>query len=261
MTKKQERENKVLDILKHRKKLSTEEVTELLSISASTSRRIFKDLENSGKIVRTYGGIHLISAKEPIYSFEDLESIHLTEKKQIALLACNLIQNDDIVYFDSGTTLFQLANALKLKLQKKELHRVRVVTNSFANLQVLNDVCEVILIGGEYRTHRKAFAGYAAERFVKNFNYRKAFLGADGFDVSEGFMATDANTAKLNEIVISRSEENIALLDSSKLGIRSFVSYGLVSSMNTIITDWNVHPDMESVCIKSGISILKASQN
>ena len=63
MAKRLEREGKLLEILKQREKLSTEEVTELLGVSGTTSRRIFIDLEKSGKIIRTFGGIHLVTDK------------------------------------------------------------------------------------------------------------------------------------------------------------------------------------------------------
>ena len=254
--KKQDRNERILEELNIRKKLSTEQVTDMLGISESSTRRIFLELEKAGKVVRTFGGIHLAQPANASYRFEDFESKNLEQKRQIAAYSCSLIEEDDIVYFDSGTTILQLAIAVRQKLNSRLLSHIRVITNSFANLQVLHESCEVILIGGQYRPGRKDFAGYAAERFVQNFNYKKSFLGADGFDISEGYMATDTNTAKLNEIIYKRSEQCFALLDSSKLGVRSFVSYADISDIKTIITDANINPDMELMCAQAGLSVL-----
>jgi hypothetical protein len=40
---------------------------------------------------------------------------------------------------------------------------IRVYTNSLANFEILSSKVPVTLIGGEYRSHRKDFAGYVAE--------------------------------------------------------------------------------------------------
>lgn len=258
MSGKQERQNKLLDELKANKKLGTEQAAALLGVSLSSARRLFLELEQSGKAVRTYGGIQLVSGKGPDYSFEELEGRNIDEKKRIANCAVRLICNDDTVYFDSGTTLLQLAAVVRQKLQNGELKRIRVVTNSYANLQILNGCCEVVLIGGGYRAARKDFAGYAAERFVQCFNYKKAFLGADGFDTAEGFMATDADTAKLNEVVLRRSQESFVLMDSTKFGMRSFVSYAAAADAAAIVTDGNIAVDAAEACERTNVRVIRA---
>ncbi len=258
MSKTQDREKAILDALNQRKKMSIDEAIALLSISLSSARRLFIEMENSGKVVRTHGGIHLVSAKGSEYSFEVLESRNITAKRQIAASAAEILNDEDVVYFDSGTTLLQVAIAVKARLQNKTLHRIKVITNSFANLEVLQDSCPVILIGGEYHASRRAFAGYPSEKFVQSFIYKKAFLGADGLDLNEGFMTTDTDTAKLNEVVIKRSDTSYVLLDSSKFGLRSFVSYASVSEIKAIITDNGLSEDNLVQCARANLEILVA---
>jgi DeoR family fructose operon transcriptional repressor len=258
MSKTQDREKIVLEALDQKKKISIDEVTSLLSISLSSARRLFIEMENSGKVVRTHGGIHLVSTKGSEYSFEELESRNLSAKQQISACAAETMADDDVVYFDSGTTLLQLAIAVKARLNAGTLRRIKVITNSFANLEVLQDSCHVILIGGEYHASRKAFAGYPSEKFVQNFLYKKAFLGADGLDLNEGFMTTDTDTAKLNEVVIKRSDASYVLLDSSKFGLRSFVSYASISEIRAIITDNGIDTDILAQCAKANLEILVA---
>lgn len=257
MGKKEDRVNHLLDILNVKKKISAEEVTEMLGISDSSTRRLFLELEKTGRAVRILGGIQLTAASDSSYSFESVERTHLTEKIMIAHLAADLIQNGDVVYFDSGTTVLQLAITVKTRVQSGALNQLRVITNSYANMQILNDVCEVILIGGIYRPRRKDFAGYASEQFLKSFYYKKAFLGADGFDFAEGFMGTDTETARLNEIVIAHSEQCFVLLDSSKIGVRSFTRYAESSKVEKMITDSGMTAQMESRCRQAGIAVVK----
>lgn len=260
-SKTQDREKKILEALDQRKKMSIDEATALLAISLSSARRLFIEMENSGKIVRTHGGIHLVSPDRLEYSFEELKGKNLKAKQRLASRAADVLCDDDIVYFDSGTTLLQLAIAVKTRLQNNTLHRIKVITNSFANLLILQDSCSVILVGGEYNANRKAFAGYPAEKFIQNFNYKKAFLGSDGFDMKEGFMTTDTDTAKLNEVVIKRSEDSYVLLDSSKFCLRSFVSYASPSEIKAIVTDDELTSDCRMACDRMNIKIITAEQD
>jgi len=255
MSKTEERESRILQTLNQGNKLSIEEVTAMLGISLSSARRLFIKLEETGKYVRTHGGIHLVSPKGPEYSFDALESRNLSEKKQIARCAADMIQDDDVVYLDSGTTLLQMALAIKQRVSAHQLRGARFITNSFANLLVLQGICPVILIGGEYHAGRKAFAGYPAERFVGQFLYKKSFLGADGLVLDEGYMTTDTDTAKLNEVVMRRSDESHVLLDSSKFGQRSFVSYAAVSEIGTLITDAGLTDVFAAACIQKNMTL------
>lgn len=253
-----ERESMVLDSLKNNDRLSTEDVAALLGISESSVRRLFLSMEKSGKVVRVYGGIQTAPVNTTSYSFTELEKKYISEKRAIAKSAVKLLRDKDTIYLDSGTTVFQLAIAIKESILKNELHDIRVITNSFANMEVLDDVCDVIIIGGKYTPKRKAFAGFASERFIQCFTYRKAFLGADGFDLEEGFMGTDTETTRLNEILIPRSDEVFVLIDSSKIGIRSFVTYASADQIKAVVTDARISAKTETQFAHKGIVIIKS---
>ena len=52
-----------------------------------------------------------------------------------------------------------MALAVKQRVSARQLRGARFITNPFTNLLVLQDICPVILIGGEYHVGRKTFAG------------------------------------------------------------------------------------------------------
>lgn len=267
MAKRTDRIKQLLDLLAIKKRLTADEVSAQLGISDSSIRRLFVDLARTGQAIRVLGGIQAVEPADANYSFDDLEKSHLAEKQEIAELAVLLIDNRDVIYLDSGTTVFQLAIAIKNRFsqQPADRHRqdgwplsqLKVITNSFANLQMLHDVCEVVLIGGIYRPRRKDFAGYATEQFLKTFYYQKAFLGGDGFDFIQGFMGMDLETSRLNEVVIAQSEQSFALLDASKIGRRSFTRYADVADIDILITDRGISRDAEDKCRQAGLKILK----
>ena len=251
MSKQTQRTETILNILKIRQRLTTIEAMELLDVSESTVRRLFSELEQEQKVIRRYGGIQLANKTPGEYSFDRLIESHQEEKEAIAVCGLRYIQDSDILFFDSGTTLYYLCQALAQKLEAGEIKDLTVFTNSLANLQILSPVCRVILIGGEYRQKRMDFAGYASNKFISHFNFTKCFIGADGISLEEGLMATDSDTALMAELAISRSEQTIVMTDAGKLGKRSFLSYASLDQADCIITGRTADPEfLETVRLK-----------
>ena len=73
------------------------------------------------------------------------------------------------------------------------------------------------------------------------YDFKKCFLGADAYSTKDGFTTTDFSTARLNELVLERSEQKYVLMDSSKFFASSIVSYSGRISPDMIITE--AHPD------------------
>lgn len=236
--------NLIIDYLYQHGKLSSKDAVELFDLSTSTVRRLMIDLENEGIVIRMHGGVRL-KGNTTKYLFSEKEQINVREKQAIAEYTVNnFVSPHDVLYLDSGTTVRQLAVSLRKCLTNGKLFGLTIITNSLANMEVLYDCCEVILIGGIFREARKDFAGFATERFLENFYYKKAFLGADGFDIKTGFSGDNPQTVAINEIVISRSDLRYILTDSSKFDNRAFIPYANSSDVSGLITDSKISSEM-----------------
>lgn len=262
MKKYAQREQILLNALQVNLKITTYEAAQMLGISESSARRLFSDLEKDEKVTRIYGGIQSAnkSINEVKYSYDDLRDIKSHEKINIAKKACSFIQDNDIIYLDCGTTLFQLSLAVAKAILNGELNNIKITTNSLANLEVLYPYCDVILVGGTYNSDRKDFSGYSSEIYIRQFNYKKAFLGADGLTIDQGLMAMDESIARLDKLVITRSEESYILLDSSKFGKKSFLGYCDASEITTVITDNKLSDGSYELFSNDGISIVRADK-
>ena len=86
MSKKASREAYLLNLLNSTSRISVSEVVEMFNVSEATARRMFSELEKSGKFVRNYGGIQL-AGQLPDYSFEIREKSFKQEKLRIGTLA------------------------------------------------------------------------------------------------------------------------------------------------------------------------------
>ena len=235
-------ELQLINHLKIHKSISIKDAIKITDSSESTVRRTFKRLEESGNYLRYYGGIRLASesAVDNDYYYENTENRHVEAKLTIASIALSLVKNEDVIYLDSGTTLARFAAKLSEALDKKQLYGVKIFTNSLVNLNLLK-LHDVTLIGGKFRDLRKDFHGYTAEDTLKSLHYKKCFLGADAYSTQDGFTTTDFSTARLNELVLERSETKYVLMDSSKFFTSSIVSYSRRISPDMIITE--AYPD------------------
>lgn len=235
-------EHQIINYLKIHKSISINDAIRVTDSSESTVRRAFKRLEATGDYLRYYGGIRLSSESsiDSDYYYEHTENRHIEAKLTISTLAISLLENNDVIYLDSGTTLARFAARLADALDKKILCGVKIFTNSLVNLNLLKQH-DITLIGGKFRDLRKDFYGYTAEDTLKTLHFKKCFLGADAYSTQDGFTTTDFHTARLNELVLERSEKKYVLMDSSKFFISSIVSYSRRILPDMIITE--AHPD------------------
>ena len=216
--------------------LSLAEAMELLRISESTARRIFSRLEQEGKVIRTHGGIQSVNHAMASYSFEYGARTNIEQKTAIGKAACECLEDGDVIFCDSGTTMQCFCAQLVQRLQTEDLDII-LYTNSLANLEMLSPYLKVKLVGGEYRVNRKDFCGYMTEQALSGLYFTKSFIGADGCAQGKQFTTTDYETLRINEIAMRNSEKTFMLVDSSKFNITSHVAYAPVQRLHTIITD------------------------
>lgn len=239
---KQNREQALLARLSLVQKLSLSEAMELLQISESTARRLFARLEQDGRAIRTHGGVQCINHAIAAYSFEDGEKINIDKKSAIAREACKHLEDGDVIFCDSGTTIQCFCAELIRRLQTEQL-KIVVCTNSLANLELLSPYLPVKLLGGEYRLNRKDFCGYMTEQALRGLYFTKCFIGADGCAQGKQFTTTDHETARMNQIAMENSERSFMLVDSSKFATMAHVAYTPVQTLDTIITDCELAPE------------------
>lgn len=257
--KKKYREDKLLSVLKAKKRMDTKEVVELLQISESTARRFFEDLEKKGMILRTYGGIQIAPESDADYFYEDLLSHQVDQKKRIGEYACSMVEEGDILFLDSGTTLQHMAAALAQRFRGGAVKDLEIYTNSLVNLKILAQYCDVHLIGGLFRNKRQDFCGYLSEIVLQTIAFKKCFLGSDGISLerSEGIMATDVFTARVNEIVAGRSDKIYILADSTKFMRRSFIRYASLEAPEMFISDADLSDSQYNLFASAGIRIVR----
>ena len=100
-----------------------------------------------------------------------------------------------------------------------------------------------------------AFVGPQAEEFFSKFRVKKAFFGARGLTVKDGFTDPTPLYTGLKNAMKQNAEKVIMLLDSSKFGVRSLVPVMSLEEVDTIVTDAGAPVEMVMALQEKGIDI------
>lgn len=256
MGKVEQRKKEIMKMLSVNDFLKIEDLVKNLNVSEATVRRTLVELEKEGKVIRTHGGVKLFYSRPGVYLFNKRASINVKQKTAIGIRAASFVNSDEVIFFDSGTTVLKVAEALDQRIKSGQVENITVITNSIAVAEVLGDSCRVILLGGHVRSYRKDVSGPIVEKNIKMFRANKSFIGTDGITLGEGLMTTDEYTSRIDEEMISRAQKVFLVADSSKFNNPSFVSYGSIRDVDLIITDDGLDPEVESEYRSVGINLV-----
>ena len=210
----EERFAQILDLLSEKRSATVQELCEALNTSESTIRRDLTELDRLGKLNKVHGGATLpesqFLADEP--SMDAKQNLAVAEKRSIAQAAAALIGAEDFVYIDAGTTTLSLVQALTGPAL--EAH---YVTNGIAHARLLvQRGCSVCVPGGLLRPRTEAIVGAAALTGLQQYNFTKAFMGANGVELQAGFTTPDPEEAAVKAAAVRRARETWFLVDSTK---------------------------------------------
>lgn len=207
-----ERHQTILDLLGNRDAVTVTELAELLNTSESTIRRDLTALDKAGKLNKVFGGATSIKPVEGVaeQTLTTREILMSDEKNIIAKYAATLINDDDFIYIDSGTTTSRLTDYI-------ENTKATFVTNGIIHAQkLLSKGLNAYIIGGKIKSVTAAVIGAEGIKNLENLNFTKAFMGSNGIDIKAGFTTPDIEEAMIKEKAIDKSYVSFILADHSK---------------------------------------------
>ena len=201
----EERFAQILALMAEKRTATVQELCEALNASESTIRRDLNELDRLGKVNKVHGGATLpdsqFRADEPTMAAK--ESLAVAEKRAIANAAAALITAEDFVYLDAGSTTLALARAVSGPALD-----AAYVTNGVAHARLLAQKgCRVCLPGGLLRPQTEAIIGAAALQSLQQYNFTKAFMGANGVALDAGFTTPDPEEAAVKAAAVRRARE------------------------------------------------------
>jgi DeoR/GlpR family transcriptional regulator of sugar metabolism len=203
-------------------------MSEEFNLSADTIRRDLRELAAEGLLQRVHGGA--LPASPTTANLDVRRGMANDQKRQLGLAAAKLIEPNQYVFIDGGTTHMELLRAIPLDLE------FTAITHSPAIAAALErHTAEVILIGGTLFHHSMVTVGAVALDAINHVRADLAFVGLTGFHVKEGGTTGDYEEAAIKRAIISRSAEVAVLLTGEKLGAVSAHSVCNVKDLTYLV--------------------------
>jgi DeoR/GlpR family transcriptional regulator of sugar metabolism len=248
----EERQKRIQDYLQKVEFASLEELSKHVSASVSTVRRDLTVLEATGSLKRTHGGARLVAPPTDEFIFSARDTHQLVEKEAIGRACAGLIQPNQSVIVDAGTTAYHVAR----HLEEKTPH---VITNSLpvANLFAGANRLEVVVSGGVIYPRLGVLVGpLAVEAFTK-IHADVAIMSGGGVAL-EGVSNSHGLLIDIQRAMIHASQKVIFCFDHTKFGRQSVLPLCGLDCIDIIVTDGEAPAELVEQFRARGIDVVVA---
>jgi DeoR/GlpR family transcriptional regulator of sugar metabolism len=228
---KEERQKLILEQLKNVKKINLGELSDLLAVSYDSVRRDVIELEDKGLLKKVHGGV-VSNSYLSVLAGQKTEIKNATELEIIIKKALKIIEPNDILLMDGGTTNFFLAESLP-----KNIH-LTVLTNSPPLAMALNDHenLEVVLLGGKYYKRYQISMGLEVVQQLKRFNPNLYFMGINGIDGTYGLSIRNYEESLLKQQMMAVSKKTACCVVEEKIGVTEAFKICEISEIDFMIS-------------------------
>jgi DeoR/GlpR family transcriptional regulator of sugar metabolism len=227
------RRRSLAEMLESHRYLPLAEVCSRLGVSEATARRDLLALARAKQITRTYGGaLSLLDAT--LVPFADRRGLARAAKARIAARARGFISPGATCFFDSGTTIFALAEAL----YRKPVEGLCAVTNSLPVAEMLGRCAEmeVHLLGGRFLQRQSILLGDTARRSARGWKFDLVFLGVEGLS-ARGVWASKPEVAAFQRTLVAQAKKVMVCAHAAKFGRETGAFMSPWSSKLQLVTD------------------------
>lgn len=245
-----ERQNEIIQRMNAQGEIKINELKEVFSVTEMTIRRDLERLEQLGLVRRTFGGAILVGKDIALQE----RAVHrIEDKRKIGRTAATFVKPNQSLYIDGGTTTLEVARHLRSDLD------ITVVTNAL-NIasELMGRGIPTIVIGGMVREATSSLVGPLAVEGLGKLAFDHVFLGASGLSQLNGFSNSNIYEAELKRLAISRASECTIVIDQSKYGEKSLISFAEMNEVKRMIVDAPPTGELFHACQEAGMDIVTA---
>ncbi len=231
-----ERLNQMESFILSKGTVSLYALAEHFDVSMNTVRRDVADLIERGQIRKVYGGVsvrHKPDSKPDsvLLPISKRAEMHQGEKRIIGELAASLVENNSVIYLDSGSTVPYMLPFLADK-------DVTVVTQS---LNVMLEATKypgltVLSLGGKLNHPTNSLVGDATLG-LRSIRLHTLFMAATALSVEWGASNNTYEEYRLKSELTQLHSRIFMLADNSKFGKNATYCYCPFTRIRGIITD------------------------
>jgi DeoR/GlpR family transcriptional regulator of sugar metabolism len=182
--------------------------------------------------------------------FDQRQSLHWDKKRQIAVAASRLIDDNDTILLDGGSTTYELAQLLVGR-------PLQVVTNSLpvANLFTSSENADLVFVGGYVHAKTGVSLGPYANQMLAGLNVRRAVLSVAGIN-ERGCYNSNLLLVETERAMMTSAEEVIVVADSTKFGHTSLSQLCELKEIDTLVTDHEITGEWRERVAAANVSLI-----
>ncbi len=214
--------------------VATIELARALRVSQETIRRDLIQLEVAGLLRRVYGGAVTLSrqrSSEPPFAQRTVTNAEA--KRTVGGLAAHLVESEQTIFLDVGTTAQAAAQALAPHFRGTIVSHSLLVALAIAQ----GAEADLILAPGHLRRGEWSLSGAATHKFIAGMRFDVALLSCGGIDAKAGPTDFTFDDVEIKQTVAQNSETVHILADSSKHGLVGHHTIGDWYDVNGLVTD------------------------
>ncbi len=217
--------------------VTMQELLDTFGISMNTLRRDLNELSARGSIEKVYGGARRREAEpqkvDQLVSYSERNVRNPEQKDRIAGLAAAFVEEDDTIFIDTGTSTVPLLRHLQ------SFQHLTIITNSVYVLHSALEYPQFTIIGlpGRLKHKTASLVGEQCVEMLERYNIGRAFMACTAFSLDTGATNTTIEEFDIKKKVLERSRESYLLVDASKFGKTSLLTFGRAEDFDCILTD------------------------
>lgn len=229
-----ERRTRIAELVDRKRSVSVAELKDMFGISAVTVRSDLMALEEEGRLKRMYGGAISINLARQVPVPKKRAEMHSQEKRVVASRAAQFVSDGDCIAIDTGSTTLELVRQLVVKRD------LTIVTNDLTIAEFVEDSipsADLMLLGGAFRRGHRYTYGQLSHACLDLIHMDAVFLATNSYQPGQGFMTEYEPVATVKSDMIAHSDKSYVLMDSSKVGSKSFIRFAKLSDVDVLVMD------------------------
>ncbi|KAA0765753.1 DeoR/GlpR family DNA-binding transcription regulator [Bacillus sp. SH5-2] len=253
-----ERRKHILDELEKYNRVMVNDLAKVLNVTTETIRRDLDMLHKEGQLTKIHGGAIKKKDQSLEFHFDKRRSENIEEKRKIAMEASKLVEDNDIIAIEIGTTTMQILDYI---YDRKNL---TILTNSIPAVNKIIELkeqydsfdCRLIVIGGILNTNSLALSGEMTLNYLDHFTVNKLFASCDGISLEKELTCSYIEDAQIYKQLKNNAKQVVMMADESKFNLTKFYKSGSFSDIDALYTNAKLDEAWESVLTSNGVEII-----
>jgi DeoR/GlpR family transcriptional regulator of sugar metabolism len=250
----EERRQRVLDLVSERGFVALTDLAQAIDVSESTLRRDLDYWHKQGLLRRTHGGAMFVGDAATLPALEDRSASQLDEKRAVARVAAERIQDGDTILLDGGTTTFEVARLLVGR-------PLQIVTNSLpiANLFASSRETDLVILGGYVYPKTGVALGPLTVRMMEDVHVHRLIMSVGGI-TNKGLFNSNLLLVETERQMMRCADEVVVVADHTKIGRQALAYLCDLAAIDTLIVDGDLSASQRELLGQTDARLIVAGE-